>query len=83
MGNEADTCRKYVLPKLYSAGWNDDQMSIDGRGDWLFFHETDVAEGVWNKLSSGIRVAFAIGFNLRGPKCLNLCLESKILGGHN
>ena len=33
---EADTCRKYVLPKLYSAGWNDDQISeqktfTDGR----------------------------------------------------
>jgi type I restriction-modification system DNA methylase subunit len=23
---EADTCRRYVLPKLYSAGWNDDQV---------------------------------------------------------
>ena len=34
--NEADTCRKYVLPKLYTAGWNDDQISeqktfTDGR----------------------------------------------------
>jgi type I restriction enzyme R subunit len=34
--NEADTCRKYVLPKLYEAGWNDDQISeqktfTDGR----------------------------------------------------
>jgi len=33
---EADTCRKYVLPRLYSAGWNDDQISeqiyfTDGR----------------------------------------------------
>ncbi|MCL4476244.1 MAG: DEAD/DEAH box helicase family protein [Nitrospirae bacterium] len=33
---EADTCRKYVLPKLYDAGWNDDQISeqktfTDGR----------------------------------------------------
>jgi type I restriction enzyme R subunit len=33
---EADTCRKYVLPKLYAAGWNDDQISeqksfTDGR----------------------------------------------------
>src|SRR5882724_3291691 len=33
---EADTCRKYVLPKLYVAGWNDDQISeqksfTDGR----------------------------------------------------
>ena len=26
MGNEADTCRKYVLPKLYAAGWTDDQI---------------------------------------------------------
>ncbi len=34
--NEADTCRKYVLPKLYAAGWNDDQINeqksfTDGR----------------------------------------------------
>jgi len=34
--SEADTCRKYVLPKLYAAGWNDDQINeqksfTDGR----------------------------------------------------
>ncbi len=34
--SEADTCRKYVLPKLYTAGWTDDQISeqrtfTDGR----------------------------------------------------
>jgi type I site-specific restriction endonuclease len=34
--SEADTCRKYVLPKLYAAGWSDDQISeqkyfTDGR----------------------------------------------------
>lgn len=33
---EADTCRKYVLPRLYAAGWSDDQISeqktfTDGR----------------------------------------------------
>jgi type I restriction enzyme R subunit len=33
---EADTCRKYVVPKLYSSGWSDDQISeqktfTDGR----------------------------------------------------
>jgi type I restriction enzyme R subunit len=33
---EADTCRKYVLPKLYAASWTDDQISeqksfTDGR----------------------------------------------------
>ena len=36
MLTEADTCRKYVLPELYAAGWNDDQTSeqktfTDGR----------------------------------------------------
>lgn len=36
MLTEADTCRKYVLPKLYAAGWTDDQTSeqktfTDGR----------------------------------------------------
>jgi type I restriction enzyme R subunit len=36
MITEADTCRKFVLPKLYAAGWNDDQISeqksfTDGR----------------------------------------------------
>jgi len=34
--SEADTCRRYVLPKLYNAGWTDDQISeqktfTDGR----------------------------------------------------
>lgn len=27
MGTEADTCRTLVLPKLYAAGWNDDQIA--------------------------------------------------------
>lgn len=36
MATEADTCRRYVLPKLYTAGWSDDQISeqrtfTDGR----------------------------------------------------
>jgi type I restriction enzyme R subunit len=36
LSTEADTCRKYVLPKLYDAGWTDDQISqeryfTDGR----------------------------------------------------
>jgi type I restriction enzyme R subunit len=36
VSNEADTCRKFVLPKLYSAGWRDDQITeqkyfTDGR----------------------------------------------------
>ena len=36
MANEANTCRKFVLPKLYSAGWDDDRINeqqyfTDGR----------------------------------------------------
>lgn len=36
MATEADTCRKFVLPKLYSSGWTDEQISeqltfTDGR----------------------------------------------------
>ena len=40
MANEADTCRKYVVPKLQAAGWDNDPHSIaeqrtitDGRTD--------------------------------------------------
>ena len=28
MGNEADTCRKYVLPKLIEAGWDNEPHSF-------------------------------------------------------
>jgi len=36
MVTEADTCRKYVTPKLYAAGWDDNQLNeqctlTDGR----------------------------------------------------
>ena len=36
MITESDTCRKYVLPRLYDAGWSDDQIAqektfTDGR----------------------------------------------------
>jgi type I restriction enzyme R subunit len=26
---EADTCRRYVLPKLYEAGWTDEQITVE------------------------------------------------------
>ena len=28
MSNEADTCRKFVVPKLQAAGWDNDPCSI-------------------------------------------------------
>jgi tetratricopeptide (TPR) repeat protein len=50
-------------------------LTTDGSGDRLFFHETDVVGGVWDRLISGTRVIFAIGFNLRGPKAYDLRIE--------
>jgi cold shock CspA family protein len=50
-------------------------VSVDGRGDSVFFHEADVATGLWDSLSTGRRVTFAIGFSLRGPKAFSLQLE--------
>jgi len=33
MVTEADTCRKYVLPKLYAAGWNLDRKNPRAKED--------------------------------------------------
>jgi tetratricopeptide (TPR) repeat protein/cold shock CspA family protein len=48
---------------------------VDGRGEVVFFHEMDVAEGVWSQLVSNKRVTFSIGFSLRGPKAFGITLE--------
>jgi len=50
-------------------------VAVDGRGDEVFFHESDVAGGIWERLTAGTRVVFSIGFNLRGAKALELRLE--------
>ena len=50
-------------------------VSMDGRGDKVFFHETDVSDRVWDRLSTGTRVVFFVGFSLRGPKALGVRLE--------
>lgn len=51
-------------------------VEIDGRGDWLFFHESDLSEDSrWASLLTGGRVLFQIGFSLKGPKAFALRLE--------
>jgi cold shock CspA family protein len=50
-------------------------LLMDGRGDSLFFHESDVNEGVWERLRSGVRVVFAKAFSLRGPKAVRVRLD--------
>ncbi len=32
MANEADTCRKYILPKLIDSGWDNDPHSFTEQG---------------------------------------------------
>jgi tetratricopeptide (TPR) repeat protein len=52
---------------------------VDGRGDRVFFHETDMVEVIWTNLRFGMRVRFAIGFSFRGPKALMVRLEGRHL----
>jgi hypothetical protein len=61
---EADTCRKYVLPKLYAAGWSDDHINeqrtfTDGRivvaGNLIDFARTTA--GQYNVSLGRLRVA--------------------------
>jgi cold shock CspA family protein/Flp pilus assembly protein TadD len=55
-------------------------ISVDGRGEVVFFHRSDAPEPVWERLVTGKRVAFEIGFSLRGPKALNVRLEGGSTG---
>lgn len=50
-------------------------VKVDGRGNWLFFHETNVSDDEWEDMSSGKRVVFGIGFTLRGPQAIELTPE--------
>jgi len=51
--------------------------SLDGRGDWVFFHKNDIEEETWEALTTGTRVAFSVGFSLRGPKAIMLRVEGR------
>lgn len=51
-------------------------VSIDGRGDWLFFHRSAMDESTWSEISAEKRVTFAVGFNLRGPTAIRIRLET-------
>ena len=51
-------------------------ISVDGRGDWLFFHRSDVASGVWGKLRSGARVVISVAFCVGGARAVDVRLES-------
>jgi cold shock CspA family protein len=45
-------------------------VAVDGRGDEVFLHKSDVDGMPWDGLRRGSRVAFHIGFNFKGPLAL-------------
>ncbi len=55
MITEADTCRKYVLPKLFVAGWNDDQIS-----EQLWFERLYKEVDTLKNLQAKTSVEFAV-----------------------
>lgn len=49
-------------------------ISVEGRDDWIFFHRSDV-EQQWDRLRTGSRVTFSVGFSLRGSRAIDLRFE--------
>lgn len=42
-------------------------VSMDGRGEWVFMHESNVGDGIWDRLGIGMRVRFVLGYTYKGP----------------
>jgi tetratricopeptide (TPR) repeat protein len=51
-------------------------VAIDGRGDLVLAHRSSVVPQAWCNLSFGCRVAFRIGFSMRGPRAFEVSLEA-------
>lgn len=51
---------------------------VDGRGDVVFFHKSNVDEAAWDDLGSGSRVGFNVGFTFGGPRALNVHLGREV-----
>jgi hypothetical protein len=52
MSTEADTCRKFVVPKLQSAGWDSDPHSIAGQR-WIVAELDALLHAVLDKTFKG------------------------------
>lgn len=52
-------------------------VSVDGRGDWIFFHKSDVEPNAWAELRSETRVVFSLAFSLRGAKAIAVRIEGR------
>jgi hypothetical protein len=51
MPNEADTCRKFVVPRLQSAGWDTDPRRLNEQVTF-----TDREKGDWKREKVGFRL---------------------------
>ena len=45
-------------------------IRVDGRGNRIFAHKDDVKKDSWEKLTTGSRCSFNIGFTFLGPKAI-------------
>ena len=46
--------------------------TVDGRGDYVFFHKNNADDATWDRLRSRGRVRFNIGFAFGGPRALGI-----------
>ena len=60
--SEADTCRKYVLPKLYSAGWNDDYIF-----EQYYFTDGRIVGRKKKKRKPGKKADYLLRYNTNKP----------------
>jgi cold shock CspA family protein len=47
-------------------------ITIDGRGDDIFFHKNNVDNNTWNQTRNTSRVIFNLGFAFGGPVAINI-----------
>lgn len=47
-------------------------VTVDGRGDQIFFHRNDVDDKDWNSLKTASRISFNIGFTFSGPVAIKI-----------
>ena len=46
--------------------------TVDGHGDYVFFHKNNADDATWDRLRSRGRVRFNIGFAFGGPRALGI-----------
>jgi cold shock CspA family protein len=52
-------------------------IAIDGSGEWIYVHQSNVGELTWEDLGRGSRVRFRIAFSMKGPTAIEVGLEKR------